>query len=330
MPRRRRKDFPGAWWHLGNRAVDRGLLFRGPEDYRYFLSLLAHVVHRGWLEVHAYCLMPNHFHLLVRSMNGELSETMQWVEDRYANWFNRRHGRAGCLFEGRFWGKIILSFIYRIVVLGYIHANPRRAGLGAAGRPYDWSSEHHHESGRGRPWLARSFGSRVVAAARRGDLVRFELAEQWRRAPNHDLRDLDALLVAHASGVGDWLVANATRLDRPMRPRFLVVPETLATVLHDLQSRHGPATVRPGRQARDAWLLLATGLGRTVCATSLRDLAEKMGVSLSMAHERVRQHRRALLGDEAYALLAGRVLRACLEVDYGPLARAASAAVAAA
>lgn len=319
MPRRRRKDYTGAWWHVGNRGVERGALFLGPEDYRYFLSLLAHAVHRLWIEIHAYCLMPNHFHLLVRSLGGDLSAAMQWIEDKYARWFNRRRDRQGCLFEGRFWGKIICSLIYRMVAFGYIHANPRRAGLEVAGCPYEYSSERHFESGRGRPWLSRAFGSRLTPAARSGELLPADLAERWRLAPNQDLHELDELLIAPAAGVCDWLVDNASRLERPMRPRFLVVPDTLTAVLDRMRTTLPTVTVRLGRQPRDAWPLLGTGLARTVCATALRDLAAQADITMSTADSRIRLHRRALLEDPAYAQVAGSVLHACLDADYGRL-----------
>ncbi len=316
MPRRRRKDYPGAWWHIGNKGVAGRSLFTCPEDRRYFLSLLARAVRKGWIEVHAYCLMTNHFHLLVRSPNGELSVAMQWVEDKYARWFNRRLDRCGPLFVGRFWGKVIHCLVYRRAVFAYIHGNPERGGVAIPAGGYLWSSKRDYASGRGRPWLTDSFGRRLRPALMDGTRVPPELVERWHKAPGQDLRDLDRLLPQGWEKVQGWLQRNARLADGPTRPRFLICPGTLRSVLRDHAREAPDATFRMGRRSHGLWPVLWAGMLRTVSALPFQEIADRAEVAPGTAHQRVRLHRRALLEDGRYAAIAGRTLERCLRHDY--------------
>jgi len=316
MPRRHRRDYPGAWWHVGNRGVDKTDLFREDEDYEHFLRLLALSRRRDWLEFHAWCLMPNHFHLLVRSRGGELARAMQWIQDAYARWFNTKYDQPGHRFESRYWSKLILSLTYRKVALGYIHRNPRDAGLETAGHPYPWTSERDYEAERGRPWVTRTFGMRLPRSIVDGSAVPPELVERWHGSHVEDLRELDQLLRGSVKGLGTWLVRQAGGQGRAGTPRSLVRPSTLLDVLR-AGSREAPgASTRAGRRTVSAWSLLFAGLLRTLCASSIQEIAQQTGVGLATAEGRIRRHRRALLEDDRYAMRAGLVLRACLRRDY--------------
>ena len=97
MARRLRDDAPGQWHHGTNRGHCRRTMFENERDCRKFLSLLAKEVRAGRLEVHAFCLMLNHYHLLVRSPKGQLSQAMANLQREYTRWFNRSRGRDGTL-----------------------------------------------------------------------------------------------------------------------------------------------------------------------------------------------------------------------------------------
>ena len=99
MARKPRLDGPDTWHHVMNRPIGRRTLFENDADFRYFLSLLAQQVRAGRLEIHAYSLMLTHFHLLVRSVKGELSEAMRQIQYRYSRRFNRTRMRDGSLFH---------------------------------------------------------------------------------------------------------------------------------------------------------------------------------------------------------------------------------------
>lgn len=98
MVRLNRSDAPGVWHHVVNRGVAHRAIFESSAEMRHFLALLALQVRARRLEVHAYCLLNNHFHLLIRSPQGALAQVMHFVQWRYSRWFNARRGRDGPLF----------------------------------------------------------------------------------------------------------------------------------------------------------------------------------------------------------------------------------------
>ena len=103
-----------------NRALARRSVFEHRGDTRFFLSLLARAAHKHWLEVHAYTVLTNHFHLLVRSLDGRLSEAMGWIEYRYVRYFNRSRNRDGPLFRGRFTSLNVTTVPYWRTLIRYI------------------------------------------------------------------------------------------------------------------------------------------------------------------------------------------------------------------
>jgi REP element-mobilizing transposase RayT len=301
---------------VGNKGVAGRALFTGDEERIHFLVLLACAVRRGWIEVHAYCLMDNHFHLLVRSPHGDLSVAMQWIEDSYARWFNLRHERFGPLFAGRFWGKLIHTITYRRAVFAYTHANPERAELEIPPGGYPWSSKRHYARGCGCPWLTRTFGSRLSPALQDGVAVPGELVERWAAAPGQDERELDWLLRQRWNRVQAWLARNARLADGASRQRFLVCPRTLERLLGEHARDAADETVLLGKRRHGLWSLLESGLRRTACAQPYQRIADRADVAIGTAHQRVQRHLRALQEDAHYAAVAGRVLEACLRADY--------------
>lgn len=152
MARRSRRDEPGSWHHVMNRAIARRTLFEDGREVRYFLSRLAREVRAGRLEVHAWCVMTTHFHLLVRSPVGELSEAMRRVQNEYVRYFNRRHRRDGTLIRGRFLSKPVRSESYRRTLVAYIDHNPVVAGIASKPWRYPWGSAVHFVAGKQARW----------------------------------------------------------------------------------------------------------------------------------------------------------------------------------
>lgn len=316
MPRRERRDYPGAWWHVGNKGVAGRTLFTCDEERLRFVILLACAVRRGWIEVHAYTLMDNHFHLLVRSPNGQLSVAMQWIEDSYARWFNMRHGRRGPLFIGRYWGKLIHTTTYRRAVFAYIHANPERADMTIPPEGYRWSSKRDYTSGRERPWLTDTFGRRLSTALQDGRVVPAELVERWADAPGQDVRELDGLLGQRADRVQAWMRKSATLADGASRQRFLVRSATLQGEIEQGVLADPAARIRLGRRGHDAWAVLRAGMLRTASALSYQQIADACGIGQSTAHQRTHLHLRAVREDRDHAWRASRILERCLRREY--------------
>jgi len=237
MPRPHRHDGPDTWHHLLNRGVGRRTIFEHASDYEFFLSLLAREVREGRIELHGYSLMPNHFHLLVRSPRGELSEAMRRIQYRYARRFNRTRKRDGPLFRGRFKSRWIDSLRYRRNVMGYIHDNPVAAGIVANRSDYRWSSAHAWKDGRPPRWLAQGWvrdelgrhapapdvgWDEAMDAAFPGKIP--EEHRAWIRRQLRDRHDEIAedqqLKYAASPRVAEWMIRRAKLADgtRPMRP----------------------------------------------------------------------------------------------------------------
>ena len=140
MARPLRIEYPGAIYHITSRGNARQPIYKDDKDRETFLELLGSVVSRyGWI-CHAYCLMGNHYHLLIETPDGNLSQGMRQLNGIYTQHFNRRHGRVGHVFQGRFKAIVVDRDSYLLELCRYVVLNPLRAGVvGSPGR-YKWSS----------------------------------------------------------------------------------------------------------------------------------------------------------------------------------------------
>jgi len=131
MARKLRVEYPGAVYHVINRGDRREPIFKSDEDRRLFLSCLDQCCTKTGWRVHAYVLMPNHFHLVLETPQPNLAVGMKWFLGTYTNRFNRRHKLFGHLFSGRYKSLIIdgSGNGYLKTVCDYVHLNPARAKL---------------------------------------------------------------------------------------------------------------------------------------------------------------------------------------------------------
>lgn len=129
MSRQPRLDAPGALHHVIGRGIEKTKIFRTDEDYQDFLNRLANLCNDGSLIVYAWSLMPNHFHLLVRTGHHSLSKSMRKLLTGYVVNFNLRHKRYGHLFQNRYKSIICEEDPYLLELTRYIHLNPLRAGM---------------------------------------------------------------------------------------------------------------------------------------------------------------------------------------------------------
>jgi REP element-mobilizing transposase RayT len=140
MARPLRLEFADALYHVTSRGNERRPIFRTIRDRQQFLLFLGIAVKRfGW-SLTGWVLMTNHFHLVMQTPEPNLSKGMHWLNSRYANWFNRTHGRCGHLFQGRFKALLVDREAYFADVLRYVVLNPVRANLCARPEEYRWSS----------------------------------------------------------------------------------------------------------------------------------------------------------------------------------------------
>jgi REP-associated tyrosine transposase len=148
MSRRERLFMRGMALHVTQRGNNRTVTFRRPSDYEMFLLFVRLATRRYSLRLHAYALMPNHFHLIVTPESPEqLSRSMQSLGRRYVRFFNDRYERTGTLWEGRYRTAVIANERYWLACLRYVEMNPVRAGIVVAPELYRWSSYRSHALG---------------------------------------------------------------------------------------------------------------------------------------------------------------------------------------
>ncbi len=140
MSRPLRIQFPNAWYHVMNRGRRGEEIFLGKGDYLTFINLLTKVVEMFNVKIAAYCLMPNHYHLLVQTPDANLSRGMRHLNGIYTQRFNRIHNHDGQLFRGRYKAILIDQNSYLLELIRYIHRNPLEAGLEKTLGQYPWSS----------------------------------------------------------------------------------------------------------------------------------------------------------------------------------------------
>ncbi len=140
MARPLRIEYDGALYHVTSRGNERKPIFRDNTDRGLFLNTLAQVTQRFHWLCHAYCLMDNHYHLVVETPDGNLSKGMRQLNGIYSQAFNRRHHRVGHLFQGRFKGILVQKDSHFPEVCRYVVLNPVRAKVIKRPREWTWSS----------------------------------------------------------------------------------------------------------------------------------------------------------------------------------------------
>ncbi len=156
MSRPLRIEYPGAWHHVMNRGRRSEKIFFDDEDREIFIKTIREAVDLWGLRISAYCLMSNHYHLLVQSPDGNLSRSMRHINGVYTQRFNRRHKKEGQLFRGRYKAVLVDSDNHLLEVLRYIHLNPLRASIIKSLRDYSWSSHQGYLSRAGKwSWLQK-------------------------------------------------------------------------------------------------------------------------------------------------------------------------------
>ena len=170
MARALRVRYPGAFYHVTSRGNERKAVFKSKRDREKFLEYLESATQRYDARIHAYCLMDNHYHLLLETPSGNLSQIMRHINGAYTTYFNVKRRRSGHLFQGRYKAILVEMDEYAKELSRYLHLNPVRAKMVQTPEAYAWSSYRYY-IGRQKPakWLCRDFilgyfGQKVPAA----------------------------------------------------------------------------------------------------------------------------------------------------------------------
>jgi putative transposase len=140
MSRPLRISYPGAFYHITSRGNEQKAVFKSKRDREKFLEYLESANQRYDAVIHAYCLMDNHYHILLETVSGNLSKIMAHINGAYTNYFNAKRERSGHLFQGRYKAILVEADEYAKELSRYIHLNPVRAKIVEFPEEYEWTS----------------------------------------------------------------------------------------------------------------------------------------------------------------------------------------------
>lgn len=150
MPRIARGLNDGFFYHVLNRGNSREEVFHKQGDYYSFVKLLTESLEQFDVRIFAYCLMPNHFHMLVVPDKGEdLSKFMQWLTTSHVRRYHQHYGTSGHVWQGRYKSFIVQNDVHLLTVARYIEGNPVRSGLVKSAKEWRWSSHRDRLKGSG-------------------------------------------------------------------------------------------------------------------------------------------------------------------------------------
>ena len=158
MSRPLRIQYPDAWYHVMNRGRRGEKIFVTKEDYWSFVNLLEELNEVFNVNISAYCLMANHYHLLIQTPDANLSRSMRHLNGVYTQRFNKRHGCDGQLFRGRYKSIVVESDSYALELIRYIHRNPLETGLVDNLKKYQWNTHKIYLSNANKwKWLHKDY-----------------------------------------------------------------------------------------------------------------------------------------------------------------------------
>jgi hypothetical protein len=337
MPRPTRRDGPRTLHHVMNRAVGRRPLFETADDIGSFESCIVASIKRGEIRVQSFAFLTTHFHLLVESVVGELSEALRRIESEYVFRFNRRHDRDGPLVRGRFCSKIVDHSVYWSRLIRYIDDNPVDAGLVSDPVAYPHCSAHHYAHSDGPHWLDREPVERFVLAHSGGRPYgadeyrrlfrrpqtaseRAWIEDRVLRGDRHE--DAFSNLIDAAPEVVRQRLVERARIADGMRPGVPILDvDTLLAAIGFEQSRRPTWLIGDGKRRRSAWDVIQVGLLRTLCEVPFRAIAELAAVPISTAQTRCAAHACLLQSDAEYEEVVTQVVRRALQ-EFGDWASA--------
>jgi len=192
MARPLRIEYANAWYHILNRGRRGELIFADSYDYIGFIDLLIDTSEQWNLRVAAYCLMPNHYHILVQTPDANISRCIRHIDGVYTQRFNRRYECDGALFRGRYKSILVEADSYLLTLVRYIHRNPIKAGLSDRPGGYKWSSHKGYLSRAEKwKWLHKNFVLSMLSKNKGEQVTSYR---QFISAEDDELDDISKVL----------------------------------------------------------------------------------------------------------------------------------------
>jgi REP-associated tyrosine transposase len=220
MARPLRITFQGAFYHVTSRGNERKAVFKSKRDREKFLEYLDSATERYNAVIHVFCLMDNHYHLLLETPAGNLPQIMRHINGAYTTYFNVKRARSGHLFQGRYKAILVEIDEYAKELSRYIHLNPVRAKIVETPEEYAWSSYNFYIGKQKSPgWLHRDFilgyfGKKVPSAQKGYRKFIRALVDVEYESP---LEEVTASLLLGTDGFVDYIRDNFIRGRKPTR-----------------------------------------------------------------------------------------------------------------
>lgn len=276
MARPLRIEFDGAFYHVTARGNERKDIYKSRWDRERFLSYLESATQRYSAVIHGYCLMTNHYHLLVETPLGNLSKIMQHINSSYTTYYNVKRKRSGHLLQGRYKAILVEADSYACELSRYMHLNPVRAGMCALPDEYPWTSYHAYVNTAERPdWLTTRYVLGYFTGPEKDSYRHFveEMVGKKYTSP------LDKVIASTVLG-GDDFVADILERYVEERP-----PEREIPALHQLLPSWSPEAIHAAaaeifteeKKARKAAIFIC----HRYSGATLADIAGHFQLSLS-------------------------------------------------
>jgi REP element-mobilizing transposase RayT len=327
MPTIDRCDHPGAWHHVMNRGIAKRPLFETEGDYARFIEELEAVSRAGLVEIHSACLMPNHFHALVRSPRGALSQALKQIQSRYAIQFNLNRDRDGPLVRARFRSKPVAGDEYLFAVVRYIDTNPVRAGICDIASDYPYGSARHYVHGSRPAWLTTDYVEKAVMSRQphlpfdpKRYLDAFQLVDEeaafkvveHRIASRRRGFDRVAEVRGRVDLASQWLRHRALLADGALCDLRSADPERIlrVTAAHFEKDDDPLDEVRPAAIAVTR-AIVEVALLRELAICTFREIGTFLGMDANRAVRLLAKHRERCVSNTSYVALCAELVVTC-------------------
>jgi putative transposase len=293
MGRPLRIEYPGAWYHVMNRGAGRRKIFKDKRDTQLFLELLGEISQTFSAQIHAFSLMPNHYHLLIHTPKAGLGRALRHLNGVYTLRYNRRHKTDGALFRGRYKARLVEDEEYLLALVRYIHLNPVKAGLVKTPSVHPWTSHRYYLKGnKNVKWLVTDeiMGRFGRSKKKFNAYVSEKIPERQRK----DLMEWTPILGSR--GFQEWVYANwvKEKLQDKEISKKEKMPQWkgLKTILEKVAFAHDISVTqlrrRQDRRRNDA-RSMAIYLARKLTGIPQKDLARWMNATNEYAIAKVQQ-----------------------------------------